>query len=197
VNQVRTVLAFALVLMLSSLAMSAPESHQLGPYVVNFDLNTYQQYKVAELEPNMAESATGYALQIATDNTTGALVIITEYKELLDATLAPQKQISTLSAMLGGYNVSSVDDIVIDGKEGYILSAVPASYNTMVPNVTRYEAVYWPDSVKCDIGPVWVGKTMVNVISTYPEDVTMNLINSLKVAKGAATAADGQVLPPN
>lgn len=195
----RTILAFALVLMLSSLATAAPESHQLGPYVVNFDMNTDLQYKVAELEPSVAESATIYTLQASVDNTTGASLFISEYNELIDATIVPQKQISILSAMLGGYNVTSVDDITVDGKEGFMVSAVPMSGNTMVPaDITRYEVVYWLDSVKCDIGPVWAGKTSVSIMSTFPEDVTMNLVNSLQVAKGEATeeSESGQVLPP-
>lgn len=195
----RTILAFALVLMLSSLATAAPESHQLGPYVVNFDMNTDLQYKVAELEPSVAESATIYVLQIAADNTTGANLFINEYKEPIDATLVPQKQISALTAMLNLFNVSSVDDITIDGKEGYIVRAVPNSYNEMVPaGLTRYEVVYWLDGEKCECGPVSVGKTSVSIISTFPEDLTMNLVNSLQVAKGEAAAAgeSGQVLPP-
>jgi len=196
---VRTILAFALVLMLSSLATAAPESHQLGPYVVNFDMNTDLQYEVAELEPNVAESATVYVLQASVDNTTGASLIISEYKELIDATIVPQMQISMLSARLGGYNVTSVDDVTIDGKEGFMVSAVPTSYSEMIPEgITRYEVVYWLDGEKCECGPVSVGKTSVSILSTFPEDVTMNLVNSLQVAKGEATAEgeSGQVLPP-
>ena len=195
----RTILAFALVLMLSSLATAAPESHQLGPYVVNFDMNTDLQYEVAELEPNVAESATVYVLQASVDNTTGASLIISEYKELIDATIVPQMQISMLSARLGGYNVTSVDDVTIDGKEGFMVSAVPTSYSEMIPEgITRYEVVYWLDGEKCECGPVSVGKTSVSILSTFPEDVTMNLVNSLQVAKGEATAEgeSGQVLPP-
>jgi hypothetical protein len=196
---VRTVLAFALVLMLSSLAISAPESSQLGPYVVNFDLNTDLQYNVTKLEPNVAESATLYILQASVDETTGASVIISEYNELLDATLVPLKQISMLTAMLNLYNVTGVDDITIDGKEGYIVSAVPNSYNQMVPaDITSYEVVYWLDSEKCECGPVSVGKTSVSIMSTFPEDVTMNLINSLKIVKDKdeAAATSEQVIPP-
>ena len=185
--------------MLSSLATAAPESHQLGPYVVNFDMNTDLQYEVAELEPNVAESATVYVLQASVDNTTGASLIISEYKELIDATIVPQMQISMLSARLGGYNVTSVDDVTIDGKEGFMVSAVPNSYSEMIPEgITRYEVVYWLDGEKCECGPVSVGKTSVSILSTFPEDVTMNLVNSLQVAKGEATAEgeSGQVLPP-
>jgi hypothetical protein len=68
----------------------------------------------------------------------------------------------------------------------------------MVPaDLNRYEAVYWLDSVQCDCGPVSVGTTRVGITSTYPEDVTMNLINSLRIVKGeAVAAANAQVLPP-
>ena len=185
--------------MLSSLATAAPESHQLGPYVVNFDMNTDLQYEVAELEPNVAESATVYVLQASVDNTTGASLIISEYKELIDATIVPQMQISMLSARLGGYNVTSVDDVTIDGKEGFMVSAVPNSYSEKIPEgITRYEVVYWLDGEKCECGPVSVGKTSVTIASTYAEEVTMNLINNLQIVKVEAAAAAGeQQLPPD
>ncbi len=155
--------------MLSSLATAAPESHQLGPYVVNFDMNTDLQYEVAELEPNVAESATTYVLQASADNTTWVSVIISEYNEPIDATLVPQKQISALTALLNLYNVTSVDDITIDGKEGFMVSAVPNSYNEMAPaGITRYEVVYWLDGEKCECGPVSVGKTSVSIRLHFP-----------------------------
>jgi len=184
--------------MLSSLAISAPESRQLGDYAVTFDLNTNLNYEVTVLEPAVTESVTITPLQISTDNTTGATVIISEYNEPIDATLMPQKQISVLTAALNLYNVTSVDDITVDGKEGFMVSAVPASFNTMVPaDLTRYEAVYWLDSEKCECGPVSVGTTSVTITSTYPEDVTMNLINSLQIVKSGAAAASGvQIEPP-
>ena len=203
-NKVRIVLAFALVLMLSPLAMSAPESSQLGPYAVTFNLNTDLKYEVTELEPGVVESVSINALQISTDNTTGATVVIREFNEPIDATLMPQKQIAAMSAALNGYNVTSVDDISIDGNEGFMVSAVPTSYNTIVPaDITRYEAVYWLDSEKCECGPVSVGTTSVTITSTYSEDVTMSLINNLQIVKveaaaAAASAAAGeQQIPPD
>ena len=199
-NKVRMVLAFALVLMLSSLAISAPESSQLGPYVVTFDMNTDLQYQVVPMEVVEADSSMIYAMQIVTDNSTGASLVIRENEELIDSTLVPQKTISILTATLSGFNVSRVEDMVIDGKDGYIVESVPFSYNTNVPaDAHLYEAVYWLDSEMCECGPVSVGTTSVGISSSYPEDVTMNLINSLKIVKGEAAAAaapGGQVLPP-
>ncbi len=198
-NCVRTVLAFALVLMLSSLATSAPESSQLGPYAVTFDMNTEMQYEVIPLEAGESDAATYYGLQVVTDNSTWARVVITEYKELIDSTIAPQKTITVLNAAVNGFNVTSVEDTVIDGKEGYVASGVPFPQITSIPADTQiFEAVYWLDSEECECGPVSVGTTSVAISSTYPEDVTMNLINSLKIVKGeaAAAVAGEQVLPP-
>ncbi|MCK9407156.1 MAG: hypothetical protein M0Q47_12205 [Methanothrix sp.] len=194
----RTVLAFALVLMLSSLAISAPESSQLGPYAVTFDMNTEMQYEVIPLEAAEADAAAFYGLLVKTDNSTWARVDITENKELIDSTIAPQKIITALNAAISGFNVTSVEDAVIDGKEGYVASGVPFPQITSIPADARiFEAVYWLDSEKCECGPVSVGTTRVAISSTYPEDVTMNMINSLKIVKGEAAAVAGeQVLPP-
>lgn len=196
----RTVLAFALLLMLSSLATSAPESSQLGPYAVTFDMNTEMQYEVIPLEVGESDAATYYGLQVVTDNSTGARVVITENKELIDSTIAPQKTITVLNAAVNGFNVTSLEDTVIDGMEGYVASGVPFPQITSIPADTQiFEAVYWLDSEECECGPVSVGTTSVAISSTYPEDVTMNLINSLKIVKGeaaAAAVAGEQVLPP-
>ncbi len=197
VNKVRMVLAFALMLMLSSLAISAPESSQLGPYAVAFDMNTEMQYQTTPLEAGETDAATYYGLQVVTDNSTWARVVITEYKDLIDSTIAPQKTVTVLNAAVNGFNITRVENLVIDGKEGYVASGVPFSQITSIPEDTQiFEAVYWLDSEKCECGPVSVGKTSVSISSTYPEDVTMNLINSLKIVKGDAAAASAQVLPP-
>ena len=59
-------------------------------------------------------------------------------------------------------------------------------------------SAWFLNSEECECGPVSVGTTSVAISSTYPEDVTMNLIHSLKIVKGeaAAAVAGEQVLPP-
>jgi hypothetical protein len=185
--------------MLSSLAISAPESSQLGPYAVTFDMNTEMQYEILEIPPEEFDAAAFYGVIVKTDNSTWARVAIRENKELMDSTIAPQKQITVLTAAVSGFNVTSIEDTVIDGNEGYVASGVPFPQITSIPADARiFEAVYWLDSEKCECGPVSVGTTSVAISSTYPEDVTMNLINSLKIVKGeaAAAVAGEQVLPP-
>ncbi len=188
--------------MLSSLAVAVPESVQLGPYVVSFDMNTDMQHQLSAMEPVQTGSATIYGLQIFTDNATRANLIISEYQSPIDSTLAVYKQISAMGIALNGYNLTGVDDKIIDGKEGFLLSSVPLSYNTMAPAGSNlFEAVYWLDSKSCECGPVSVGTTSVDTTSSYPQDVTENLIGSLHIAKGESMAQSGQVqsgqiLPP-
>ena len=74
-------------LMLSSLAVAAPDSSQLGPYAVSFDLNTDIQYEVQSAQPIENELATVYQMRIFTDNSTSAGISVIENKDLSDATL--------------------------------------------------------------------------------------------------------------
>jgi hypothetical protein len=100
------------------------------------------------------------------------------------------------------FNVTDVADRTIDGKDGYMLSSEPIPQNTRVPVGTKlFRASYWMDSTKCPCGPVSVGTTSVDITSSYPQDVTENLLNSLHVVKGQATAAPAaasgsQDMPP-
>ena len=103
------------------------------------------------------------------------------------------------------FNTTSVVDKIIGGKEGFLISGVPIPENTMAPADARlFNALYWMDSQGCECGPVSVGTTSVDVISSYSEDITESLLSSLQIVKGEAaasaqpapTAQGGQVLPP-
>jgi len=73
---VKLLLAATLVLMLSAMAIAVPDSQQLGPYSVSFDMNTDLQYELMAMEPISAQSATIYNMQIFTSNTTKAILTI-------------------------------------------------------------------------------------------------------------------------
>jgi hypothetical protein len=186
-------------LMLSTLAVAVPESTQLGPYVVTFDMNTNLQHQLVVGEPMQTQTATVYGMQIFTDNNTKAVLVVSQYSEPTDSTLGLYKQLSAMDIALNLFNVTNVEDKTIDGKEGYLLSSEPISQNTRVPAGTKlFRASYWLDSTKCPCGPVSVGTTSVDITSSYPQDVTENLLNSLNVVKGQATAAasGSQDMPP-
>ena len=107
------------------------------------------------------------------------------------------KTLNTMSLMLQGLNSTNVQDMTIDGKDGFMITAEPFEAAEGAP-ANVYKAVYWLDSE--DFGPVSAGTTSVTITSTYPLDVTEGLLSSLKVVKGEASTAspatDGQVLPP-
>jgi hypothetical protein len=207
VNYVKLLIAIASMLMLSSLALAVPESGQLGPYAVSFDMNTDSQPELRVMEPLQTPavdiygipSATNYGMQIFTNNDTTAVVTIMEYASPVDSTLGPQKQMLLLQAALNFFNVTGVEDKTIDGNDGFLLTSEPVPENTAVPADARlYRASYWMDNK--DYGPVSAGTIRVDVISSYPLEVTENLLSSLKLVKGEATAmppaSGGMDMPP-
>ncbi|MCX6676782.1 MAG: hypothetical protein NTU95_02410 [Methanothrix sp.] len=195
----KLLLAATLVLVLSAMAAAVPESQQLGPYTVTFDMNTNLPHELMAAEPISAQSATIYNMQIFTDNTTKAILTISEYANPIDSTLGVYKQIAAMNMALNYFNTTSVVGKTINGKEGFLISGVPFPENTIAPADARlFNALYWLDSQSCECGPVSVGTTSVDITSSYPQDVTESLLSSLQVVKGeaAAPAQGGQVLPP-
>jgi len=115
------------------------------------------------------------------------------------------KQIAVMNMALNYFNTTSVDDKIIDGKEGFLISGVPfPEYTIAPPDARLFNALYWMDSQGCECGPVSVGTTNVDITSSYPQDVTESLLSSLQIVKGesaapaqaAPTTQGSQVLPP-
>lgn len=189
----------ALALLLSSLAVATPDSSQLGPYAVSFDLNTNLQYEKQVAPAAEFEPANQYRMRIFTDNSTYAVIGVTEYADQTDATLSMHKSLMKMEMALNGLNATSVADMTLDGKNGFVMTLVPfAGVQSIPADTTMYSAMYWLDSKECSEGPVSFGKTYVVVSSSYPQDVTQNLLGSLHVEMGqAAAAASGtQDMPP-
>ncbi len=169
-------------LMASSSALAASETHQIGPYTVSFNMNTNTNYQIQTPNSTVYPFATVYTLVISTDNTTGASIGITEYKNLTTATLETNEEIAALRMALSGINVTAPVEQVIDNKSGFLLSGKPFAGMTNVPSGTVFQqAQYWLDSKNCECGPVSVGTTLVDVASTYPQDVTKGILSSIHV----------------
>jgi hypothetical protein len=197
---VKLLLAATLVLMLSAMAIAVPDSQQLGPYTVSFDLNA--NYQVQNAQPIETETANAYQMGLIVDNSTYASIGITEYAEPTDATLLVFKSMLPMSMMLQGLNVTNVEDMTIDKMEGFLVTSEPLEAIAGAPS-TVYRAMYWLDSQNCECGPVSVGQTSVVITSTFPLDVTESLLSSLQIVKGEAASAQpapttqgGQILPP-
>lgn len=192
----KLLLAATLVLMLSSMALAAQDSQELGPYTVSFDLNA--NYQVQFGQPMQSEIANAYSMRLFVDNSTAAVIGITEYAQPTDATLKVHESMMAMSMLMReGLNVTSVEDMSIDGKNGFLFASEPIEAVAGAPG-TVYKAMYWLDSQDCECGPVSVGTTSVIVTSSFPLDVTKGLLSSLHVVKGgsATSTQGGQVLPP-
>jgi hypothetical protein len=196
----KLLLAATIMLMLSAIAIAVPDSQQLGPYAVSFDLNA--NYQAQNAQPVETETANAYQMRLFIDNSTFAVIGITEYAEPTDATLQVHKSLMPMNMMIReGLNATNVEDKTIDGKDGFLVTSAPFETNVGAPSMV-YRAMYWLDSQGCECGPVSVGKTSVIITSTFPLDVTESLLSSLQIVKGeAATAAapsaqGGQILPP-
>ena len=185
-------------LMISSAAMAAPDSQQVGPYSVSFSLDANYQPQIAQ--PMEAEDTNAYSIRLFVDNSTFAVIDIIEYPQLTDSTIEMHKNMMAMSMwMYEGLNATDIEDRVIDGKDGIVIKSEPVEAVAGAPSEV-FKALYWLDSENCECGPVSVGTTRVIVTSLYPQDVTEALLSSLSVVKGEASTAapddGGQVLPP-
>jgi hypothetical protein len=182
---VKISIAAILMLLLSSAALAAPEMHQLGPYTVSFNLNTSLNYQIQSQNPMIYPSATIYPLVISTNNTTGASISIIQYNNLTTSTLGVNEETAGLRMALRGINVTAPEKMTIDKMNGFRLSGMPsAGMGNASSRSMFYQAQYWLDSKDCTCGPVSVGTVLVNIASTYPENVTGSLLSSIHVAAG-------------
>ncbi|MDD1733797.1 MAG: hypothetical protein LUQ10_03200, partial [Methanothrix sp.] len=92
----------ALMLMISAVAMAEPDSQQVGPYTVSFDMNADYQVQIGE--PMETDVANVYGMTLFSDNSTLATIGIGDYAEPTDSTLQVLKQLNGMSMMLQGLN---------------------------------------------------------------------------------------------
>lgn len=183
-------------LMLSSAALADPETYQLGPYNVSFNMSTNMSYQIQEEDPAVTPLATIYPLVITTDNTTGASISITQYNNLTPSILELNEEIIALRMAMRGINITGSERMVIDDMSGFLLSGMPfASMGNASPEFMFYQAQYWLDSKDCECGPVSVGTVLVNIASTYPQDVTEDLLSSIRVSADQMPSSTPE-LPP-
>jgi hypothetical protein len=176
---VRLVFILVFMMILASFASAAVEKTSTGPFNVSFDLNTTMNHNVG-VEPifNIPEY-TVYRVSIATNNSSRAEIGIVEFTNLTDSTLILSKNFETLKMItVRGYpNNVSAFDLKIEGKDGFLITALNGLGQRL------YHALYWLDSKDCECGPVSLGTITVGVISSYPPDITKNLIDTLHVER--------------
>jgi hypothetical protein len=165
-------------ILIASAASATPVTKIMGPYKISFDLNTTLNYTTTLSQPLEKPSSFTYKMLTKTNNTTLAQVAIYESKNLSDSTMDTGMLIAEQGMINMGYfyNLSSAN-LVIDKKKGFVFTGLNAR------KARIFRAYYWTDSQDCQCGPVSVGKTEVEVISSYPLNVTKNLLISLHMER--------------
>ena len=192
VNSVRMLLAMLLFVMLAFAGSAMPENATTGPYMVSFDLNTSLNYSIHSGAPVQESVRTAYPLLIATNNSSQAQITIFAYKDPVDSTPALWQTINSQGLSRLGLRNITLAEMVIDGMPAYGLAGQDGA------NRTLYSAYYWLDSKDCECGPVSVGNTNVVITSSYPLNLTGNLLDYLHVEKNQAGSQEAiSFAPPN
>jgi len=169
-------------LSIASAASAAPITKITGPYRISFDLNTTLNYTTVLVNPLETPKSFTYKMLIKTNNSTLAQVAIFESKNLTDSTMDIGKLLAEKEMINLGYFYNlSLANLIIDKKNGFIFTGLNAR------KARIFLVYYWTDSQDCQCGPVSVGKTEVEVLSSYPLNETKNLLISLHVEKAQST----------
>ncbi len=94
----KLLLAATLVLVLSSMALAVTDSQQVGPFAVTFDIDANYQPQIAQ--PIEEEMASAYQMRLFVDNSTFAVIGITEYAEPTDSTLVVHKTMMPMNMII-------------------------------------------------------------------------------------------------
>jgi len=171
----------------SALAMA--EEVSVGPYVVSFDLNTEMDYNITTEYFAENASTTVAEIGISFDNDTSAMIDIFNDSEWQYAgttscctvlkSLALEEDPDVIN-----YTVSSR---MIDGKIGDVVTKMyTRPSDGKVLNATLAE--YWPDSMEIEGYNIPAGKTKVELIAIFPENISESLIETLHVELPAESA---------
>jgi len=77
-KMVKLLLSAILVLILSATAFAVPDSQELGPYMVSFDINSTYRAQIAQ--PTSTETANAYQMRLFVNNSTFAVIVITRVR---------------------------------------------------------------------------------------------------------------------
>jgi len=180
----RLILALTLVLTLATAVLAGGETHQIGPYIASFKMNTSTNYSAQVIKPVERPDVSMYGFVLKSNNTTAVSVSVNRFGNLTDATLEVGKALVYNYLVALGFDKNAmVRYIKIDGKDGFLVEGQNSNGDTM------YRATYWLDSNKCVCGPVSVGRTDVIITSILPRDVTDGLLNSFHMQMTSQTSA--------
>jgi hypothetical protein len=166
-----------LIAVLISPALADHEMIQLGPYNVSFDMNTTANYGIIKDEPSGGITYQGipfvrYNLSVEGEEGS-AFLILTNYNESMVADTNANMGLVQNVLAITGCDKPKLYRVSIDGKPG-------ALGNCRFPSgVILVSASYSPDGAQQD--REYLGKTNVAVLSTFPWEITRDMLYTLAV----------------
>jgi hypothetical protein len=175
-------LLLAIMLLTAACATAVAEEIHIGPYVVSFDLNTTANYNLTTNYFAENNSTSVAEIGIKFDNDTSAQVDIFNDKEWQFAgTTSCCTVLKSLALKEDPDTINySVSQRIIDGKVGDVVTKkYKRPSDGRVLNATLAE--YWPDSREIEGYNISAGKTKVELIAIFPENMSNSLIDTLHV----------------
>ena len=188
VRLVHAELIMLLVLCLASPSFAAYESGPIGPYNVSFDMNTTMKYTVIIEAPSSGVTSLGvnftrYNLTIDSADYL-AWLVLTRYEDPIVANISANKYIVYNALIDTGADKPNLYQPLIDGKQGVLGNF---RFERQSLGQGQYQegdlvvaASYSPDGRAYGDG-VYRGRTDCRVISTFPWEITRDLIYTLHV----------------
>jgi hypothetical protein len=193
-------LILILMLLLASPAWADHNAGKVGPYNISFDMNTTPDYKVVVEMPSHGTTTDGiaftrYNMSIENENSNYfAWLVLTEYEKPMIANITANAEIVAVALQGAGADQPNFYQPLIDGKPG-VLGSFRFQNETKVKGVQLGQQVakqaseevqivvaasYSPDGRVMEDGS-YRGRLTCRVISTFPWEVTRDLLYTLHV----------------
>jgi hypothetical protein len=178
VRLIKTGLILTALLFVICPALAGQEKVVLGPYNVSFDMNTTMDYNISIENPSMGMTSDGarFTRYNVTVDSKGYFtwLILTAYNASMLADIQSNMDIVTSTLDSAGCDEPKVYNTEIDGKPGVIGVYRFKSGDLLVC------ASYSPDAVAESSQSF--GRMNCRVLSSYPWEVTRDMLNALRVA---------------
>jgi hypothetical protein len=158
---------------------STMETVTAGPYEVSFDLGE-KNYTIIQEGPEPGETEEHVRLErqrIILDGVNRAATIeITSYDDFRIVNQGTEMLLAEAALQTKGYVKNNASEWTIDGEAGVLGVGEDEDHQIL------YVAIYWPDQVQTEEGPV-LGKTRCEIESSYWWDTTKTLLDTIHVER--------------
>jgi hypothetical protein len=171
-----------LLILLNIVAFACPvlavqETIDLGSDTISFEMNTTSNYGITKEGPSVSITNTGIPLvrfNITIDGAEGfAFIIYTKYNQSMKADINANMEVVQDVLAATGCERPQLFQPLIDGQPGFLGHCRFPSGNILVI------ASYSPDGMQQ--GSQYLGKKNIRVLSTFPWEITRDILNTIRL----------------